>query len=315
MKDFAELLTVLYALYVIIMRVLTRYGLIGCLRYRPAELVQYTSPNADIAELLSVVEMTNKYHFATTSTWAITTLCEVTNCRGPWRADDSEFHPPSWCKSHTLRRIIDVAILCGHEPLRDHAVEMWIKLLRCNYDLPDLAMEVADRYGLARLKGASYYQALLSSRDDLSCGYIMVDDILTGCVPTSSQRAHLLSGFFSLVRRWEKIRTSPPTFARSEGCTFHAHGCLSTWSTTWKTAMKSDDVAIRGPADILGRLRAAQQLLAVDLNLRDALTPACRRAAVQSVKDLYETEEDNLASHFRDLTSETRNVGGDTGPD
>jgi hypothetical protein len=264
--------------------------------------MNYTLSCANVSQLLSVAEMANKYHFATTSAWALNALCSVTGCTlAPHKAHASgHFHPPSWCNTPILSRMIEVSTLCGYQRLCDHAVEMWVQLVLAQEVEPVEAMVIADRYGLPRLKGASYYYAVVGSGDNSD--YPFAPSEHTNFPFSPAQMTSLLSGFFSLVRRWERIRETPPSFDRPEGCTYHAHGCLSTWQTVWRATAKQSAVARPKTADVLGRLRVMQELLQVDRDLRCALTPACRNAAMQSVRDLYEAEEEKLANHFEDLT-------------
>ncbi|EKM51574.1 uncharacterized protein PHACADRAFT_261791 [Phanerochaete carnosa HHB-10118-sp] len=286
-SDFEALLVILYAL--------------------PAEQHELRSNPANICQLLTVAQMANKYHFVTTTAWAMTALCEVTECPAePWRAYRAMYYPPepAWSKAPILRRIIEVALLCGHKRLCDHAVEKWVQLILVGFANPVYAMDVADQHGLARLRGVSYYETLIACNERLECAYepLLAADGGERHTMTPPQRARLLSGFFSLVRRWEQIRETPPTFARPEGCTYHAHGCLSTWNSIWKTTTKNDLMVHRPAVDVLGRLRMMQELLEADSDLRLALTPSCRRAAMESVKELFMREEDNIAAHFQDLT-------------
>ena len=276
-------------------------------QYRPAELQEIRSNAVDVDRLLTIAEMTNKYHFTSTSSWAMSALCEVTECPPqPWRATRAMHRPfvPAWCTAPTLRRIIEVAHLCGHQMLCDHVAEKWVELILVGWANPVHAMAVADEYGLARLKGTSYYETLLLCDDALEYVYEPVDGGERGEPPALSpaQRAGLLSGFFSLVRRWEALRATAPTFTKPDGCTYHAHGCLSTWQAVWKSTTKSDAMVHRRTVDVLGRLGAMADLLDADRDLRCALTPACRRAAMDSVRELLKREEDELACHFRDLT-------------
>lgn len=289
-SDFEALLTVLYAL--------------------PAELHELRSDPANVCQLLTVAEMANKYHFITTTAWALSALCAVTECPPePWRAYRAMYLPPEplWARAPILRRLIEVAQLCGHTLLRDHAVEKWVQLIMVGYANPLDALDVADRYGLARLRGVAYYETLVACNDRLECAYAPLLAAEGGGAAAHAlgapQRARLLSGFFALVRRWERLREAPPAFARPEGCTYHAHGCLSTWRAIWKAATQSDAMVHRPAVDVLGRLRAMQEILEADRDLRLALTPACRRAAMESVHELYMKEEDALPVYFEDLTA------------
>lgn len=116
------------------------------------------------------------------------------------------------------------------------------------------------------------------------------------------QKARLLSGFFSLTHFWERLRA--PSFEKPPGCTYHTHGCLATWRTVWTGAMRSE-VTLAVPApDVLRRLECVMSELERDADLYSALTPACRRAALQSARAMVGNVEQGLADHFRDMTRE-----------
>ena len=197
---------------------------------------------------------------------------------------------------------------------------------------PLSAMDVADEFGLVKLKGVSYYVTLLECGDRLQWDMpsflsdsededesIITDDgdtTQTARSPSSSrrsspspppalsaqQKARLLSGFFSLTNLWDRLRLTAPGFDKPPGCTYHAHGCLSTWRTIWQTTSKSDETLKYRSADVLGRLKSMEAQLLRDADLHCALTPTCRRAAMESVRNLWQQVEDDLAEHFVDMT-------------
>ena len=198
---------------------------------------------------------------------------------------------------------------------------------------PLVAMDVADEFGLVKLKGVSYYVTLLECGDHLqwevpsfSSDSEDEDGSITGDdgdathsarfnpwqrrsrspspPPTLSaqQKARLLSGFFSLTNLWDRLRLSAPGFDKPPGCTYHAHGCLSTWRAIWQSTGKSDETLRYRSADVLGRLKSMESQLLRDTDLHCALTPTCRRAAMESVRILRQQVEDGLAEHFVDMT-------------
>jgi hypothetical protein len=318
-NNFRLLLTILYALWV--------YGYIAPtslaqLLSRPAEIAHYNAPDADVGALLTIAEMTNKYSFITTSTWAIDTLHVL------YREDTlTNQWNPILCRSSHFKRVIEVSLLCGHEELCNFAVNHWIDRILNRTANPLIAMAVADKHGLIKLQGVSYYVALLESGPNLELdsdtfGGPEPNDELPPDSPqpplklTSTQKARLLSGFFALINLWEQLRVTAPTFQRPDGCTYHAHGCLGTWQHAWSSIARSEVTARMSPADVVGRLKAMQDLLVADGDIAFALTPVCRRAAMASVRELVKKVQDELAAYFVDLTlcgKSTRD--GATGPD
>lgn len=222
---------------------------------RPTEIQQYTTADAPVPTLLTIAEITNKYHFASTASWAITALYDVFKA-----GEATNQWNPTLCRSSLFQRVIQVAILCGHTELCDFAVDKWIDRIMNRSANPILAMSVADKFGLTKLAGVSYYVALLECGPQLQWSNATFGDIDQDMEEASSggssaggeadaneekkaktpppqlnaaQKVRLLSGFFSLVRYWEQVRSTPSSFARPAGCTYHAHGCLSTWHHTW----------------------------------------------------------------------------------
>ena len=281
--------------------------------HRPAEIAQFSSLDADVPSLLTIAEMTNKYSFVSTSQWAIDTL----NMLFRDGVVTNQWHP-ALCRSYLFKRIIEVAVLCGHQDLCDFAVNNWIDRILNRTANPLIAMSVADRYNLVKLQGISYYVALIESGPNFKLDSVIFDCIEVGdssplhlssdlhpqkpFTLTASQNARLLSGFFSLIHLWERLRLNPPTFQRPDGCTYHAHGCLGTWQHTWRTVARSESVNKLPPADVVARLKAMQDVLVADGDIAFSLTPVCRRAAMGSLKELIRKVQNDLAGYFVDLT-------------
>ncbi|KAI0685619.1 hypothetical protein BC835DRAFT_1383097 [Cytidiella melzeri] len=282
--------------------------LLSILYALPAEIAHFSTSDADVPTLLTIAEMTNKYSFATTASWAIESLHVVFKegtLTNQWN--------PTLCRSSLFRRIIEVALLCDHQELCDFAVNKWIERIYNRTANPLIAMAVADKYGLTKLQGVSYYVALIESgpqfelnedtfgppepEDELS-----KEDAQQPIGLTPSQKSRLLSGFFALVNLWDRLRLSAPVFQRPDGCTYHAHGCLGTWQHTWYTVARSDSTAALPLADVVGRLKAMQDALNSDGDITFSLTPGCRRAAMASLKELIKRVENELAQYFQDLT-------------
>ena len=213
-------------------------------------------------------------------------------------------------------------MLCGHTELCDFAVNKWTERILNRTANPILAMAVADKFGLPKLAGVSYYITLLSCDQKLEWkadlfGSMASDfedtptsdtgnqeDVPPRKLPelTASQKIRLLSGFFSLVQLWNHLAVTAPTFGRPDGCTYHAHGCLTTWKSTWFNVARSAAMMTFSPADVVGRLKRMQEVMLADSEIACALTPSCRRAAMGCLKALIRSTKDELATHFVDLT-------------
>lgn len=188
---------------------------------------------------------------------------------------------------------------------------------------PRAAMRVADRYENAKLKGVAYYVQLMQAGSEFDLGAVaVVGDSVAGVgasmqtdsrvhgeeeidelIPlTRHQRACLLSGFYSLINLWDHLRLTPPVFARPDGCTYHNHGCVTTFSTVWRDTARSGTTEQFSKADVLGRLMSMKNQLQANGDLYSALSPMCRSAAMAAVKDMVQEFQDTLAARFVDLT-------------
>ncbi|RPD62269.1 hypothetical protein L226DRAFT_568929 [Lentinus tigrinus ALCF2SS1-7] len=301
----------------------------------PQQLQAYNTPAANVERLLTIAEMTNKYHFASTEAWAVDALYNVIS--GLHGRPQQQYELGS-CSSAWMKRLLEVALLCGHKPLSEYVVDKWVERIHKHDLRPVHALEIADRSRIRRLQGAAYYVQLREMGDAFDPG--VTEDGTeyarsqlgatatalaangedgnsqkktgTPAVLTPAQRQRLLSGHWSLTRLWEQLRASPPKFQRPDGCTYHQHGCLRTWATVWLDVGKTETTLRCAPVDVLGRLRAMEQQLYMHADLSCALTPQCKRTALRALKVLVEEVEEGLADHFVDLV-DAEGVGGSGG--
>ncbi|KDQ62746.1 hypothetical protein JAAARDRAFT_701708 [Jaapia argillacea MUCL 33604] len=257
----------------------------------PPELQVYNTPKADISHLLTIAEITNKYHFATIETWAVDALYNVLS--GAYGTPSNEL---ASCSSDRIARVLEIAILCNHHRLRDNVIAQWTNRILSRTLWPGPALTFSDKYNLRSLQGVAYYVQLMESRT--TPGECHLDDTLS-----RDQRVRLLSGSWSLVNLWDVLRTTPPTFDRPDGCTYHQHGCLSVWNSQWLAAGKHEKTLKYRSSDVLGRLRCMQDILLANSDLGSLLTPQCRAAALKALVVLMEDIEERLADHFVDLTA------------
>lgn len=291
---------------------------------RPLQLQIYNTPAANVERLLTIAEMTNKYHFASIETWAVDALYNViSGLHGPPQPQYELGH----CSSAWMKRVLEVALLCGHAPLRNYVAERWVERIVARDLRPVHALDIADRSGLRRLQGYAYYVQLLEIGDDFDPG-VSEDGKQysrsrlgttatalaaagpggeatagTPAVLTHVQKQRLLSGHWSLTRLWEQLRLSPPAFQRPDGCTYHQHGCLATWTTVWMEVGKSETTLKYPGVDVLGRLKAMEGQLFMHADLSCALTPQCKRSALLALKATMKEVQGGLADRFADLTA------------
>ncbi len=71
-----------------------------------------------------------------------------------------------------MKRLLEVALLCGHTALRNKVTEQWVDRIVA-LDLPPIyALEIADRSGSRRLQGYAYYVQLLKMDDNFELGVV-----------------------------------------------------------------------------------------------------------------------------------------------
>lgn len=273
--------------------------------------------------------MTNKYHFASTESWAVDALYNVVSClHGP----PQQQRHLSQCSSVWMKRLLEVALLCGHEKLRALVATRWVARILTRDLRPIHALEIAARSGEQNLAGYAYYTQLLEMGPSFDPG--VVEDgkqyarprisaalaaagvavvapsneprIGTPAVLTREQKARLLAGHWSLTRLWERLRTTAPPFERPDGCTYHQHGCLSTWAQVWREVGRTEKTLRFEVADVLGRLGAMEEQLAMHADLSNALSPQCKRAALLALRATMTEVKEGLAGHFCDLAVDVR---------
>ncbi|OSX57279.1 hypothetical protein POSPLADRAFT_1157559 [Postia placenta MAD-698-R-SB12] len=287
-ESFRALLSVLYAL--------------------PHEIAAFNSASADISALLTIAAVTNKYHFNSTSAWAISAVHSVIS-----EEYGKPTHPLanlSTAPSSALTRILEVALCCGHSGVVDQVVERWCDRIERGRIDPRPAMHTADKYDLCRLKGIAYYMQLMDDdlgMDDIAEGEPEEDDSFMQI--TFPQQIRLLNGFHSLVRLWQRLAVGPPPpFPKPDGCTYHVHGCIATFAALWKEVARSERTLSFGPWDVLGRLRSVEEQLNCSSDFSLALSPVCKRAALLAIRDLRKEMREGLAGRFVNIAATT--VGG-----
>ena len=161
-ERFRALLSVLYDLYVqsfFNFTLVTQFPL-TC---RPSQLQEYNTSEADVERLLTVVEMTDKYHFASIEAWAADALYNVVS---GLHGTPKPQYDLGRCTSAWMKRLLEVAILSGHTALRNVIAEQWVSRIAAGEFSPTHALEIADRAGIRKLQGYAYYAQLLAMGDD-----------------------------------------------------------------------------------------------------------------------------------------------------
>ncbi|KAI8994180.1 hypothetical protein BD414DRAFT_481654 [Trametes punicea] len=292
-------------------------ALLSVLYDLPPQLQKYNTSESDMDRLLTICEMTNKYHFASIENWAIDAVYNVVSgLHGP---PQPQYHLNT-CTSSWMRRLLEVAVLCGHERLRDFVASRWVDRITARDLRPVHALDIAARSSTRNLEGIAYYVQLLEMGPGFDPGVVEDGEMYsreqldgsstaalngearigTLAVLTREQKQRLLLGHWSLTRLWERLRTTPPTFERPDGCTYHQHGCVSTWTQVWREVGRTELVLRLPVVDVVGRLREMMALLRVNADLTCALSPQCKRAALLALSKIITEVKADLASHFSD---------------
>ena len=253
---------------------------------RPRDLQQHQGPSADLYLLIRLAMITHKYHFITTEAWALHAIYKI--MVGP---------PAMWETSPVLSLVLGVAVLCEDEPLHKRVISAWIPRLLSGKLQPIPAIVAADKYGLPLLQGVAYYAQVLEMDK--------TNDIFTpppNHLLSREQLISLLSGHWALVKRWEHIRKRPVPFQRSNGCTMHAYGCITTWNSRWDLYGMSEKLLAYPSVDVLGRLQCLYELLVTDELVSQQLTSGCRSSALGELGNFLIVQKSNLVEFFVDRT-------------
>lgn len=198
--------------------------------------------DAHLSDLLTIAEMTNKYHFVELAAWCNQTLMKVVN--------KSTLPPEHY--DQALR----VAVLSGHQPMLDAIVSTLTSQLLEGALAPSRMINVADEHQIRGLQGAAYYAQLMKLQDADS-------DIFTfpeGCNLSKEQRIRLLSGYWCLVRHWDSLQQSDSVFA-SVGSSQQDALLLQNLQGRWREHLKHPTMTQSSPADVLSKLKRMQILM------------------------------------------------------
>ena len=209
----------------------------------PHQIVEImNNSDAHLSDLLTTAEMVNKYHFVELAAWCNKTLMEVVN--------KSTLPPEHYDQS------LRVAVLSGHQPMLDAIVSTLTSQLLEGTLAPSGMINVADEHQIRSLQGAAYYAQLMRLQDADSDIFIFPE----GSTLSKEQRVRLLSGYWSLVRHWEKLQRGDPGFADVGGSQQDAV-LLQNLQGRWRDYLKHSTVAQCQPADVLSKLKRMQTLM------------------------------------------------------
>ncbi|KAJ7274085.1 hypothetical protein C8J57DRAFT_1063134 [Mycena rebaudengoi] len=248
-------------------------------------IIASDEPDFDLDLLISVAEITNKYHFTSMETWSIDMIATAT--------DNYEFGATS---SNLLVRVMALAVQHNHLELHDIVVSAWDELLQSGVDPVPLIHDV-ERENLGSLIGATYYAQLLRMQLVRSGVSGAKTSTLTGCEGLSqSQIARLIFGHWSLTQECLALPDATPDLPLGRNCSpdVHAARCVPKWKIDWKTAAQADHFSGLKPTDLLGRLNVL-----MDRMYHQSLAAQCGVQRSDTMASFVAAEKKNIGSHFQ----------------
>lgn len=190
-----------------------------------------------------------------------------------------------------------------NDALLERTITQWALRIRAG-DAPSVpAILVADTHELPRLRGVAYYahvQSMLAAQQEGEGGVTErgATQFATDPKLSNAQVMRLLSGHWSLVSLWERLRRTPPKFVCGEGCNKGKGKCAAVWAERWSVACASKKINAMSSASVLALLGVMRELLTADPELTKNIPAQCKLAALDAVKTQVKVLEDGLSDHF-----------------
>jgi hypothetical protein len=223
-----------------------------------------------LTELISIAEITNKYHFEQLGSWAMKTLQTMVG---------QKTVTPMY-----LERILRMVLVFDDK----HVFEAFLIALAAGLMKgtlpPTETLIIADRLQIRELQGVAYYAQLMALQQNNS--HIIV--FPAGCPLSKDQRIRLLAGHWSLVRRWERLLDTP-VFQQSPLCP-DPETCRTNWNSRWRLYAQTRSLTLYGSADVLRKIQVLEYFLKI--SAPQHITHPGLPSAPQS--HLYPTSDVNL---------------------
>ncbi|KAJ7643635.1 hypothetical protein FB45DRAFT_783214 [Roridomyces roridus] len=265
-------------------------ALLWALYASPTERAAQPRQHDDFDRLLRIVPIARQYRCEALESWAKQVIMQTVSHNDAFIAS---------CSSATFKSIIDVAIRTRHDALLDTTIAQWATRLRSD-DAPCVpAILTADAHELPRLRGIAYYYhvqrmtAQQTSITDRGATQFSTDPRLS-----NAQVIRLLSGHWSLVNLWERLRRQAPKFSCAAGCSTGKGECARMWAARWAVAAGSERVNALSSASVLALMASMRDQVTLDVELTKSLPVGCRLAALDAVKAQADKVEEGLADHF-----------------
>ncbi|KAJ6508268.1 hypothetical protein C8R45DRAFT_966787 [Mycena sanguinolenta] len=202
----------------------------------------------------------------------------------------------SSCSSAMFKRLIDCAVRTRNDVLLESTITQWTARIRRREAPCVPAILVADAHELPRLRGVAYYFHIQDMIDQqTTVNGRGATQFQTDPKLSNAQVMCLLSGHWSLVSVWERLRRTPPKFECTNGCN---RRCAVVFGERWAAATISEKVNAMNSASVLALLGAMRDQLVMDKELTKGIPPQCKLAALEAVNMQANTIEDGLVDHF-----------------
>ncbi|KDR83058.1 hypothetical protein GALMADRAFT_134567 [Galerina marginata CBS 339.88] len=255
------------------------------------ELIASPHEQTYVDRLLLLASMTQKYDIPKLHTWLRAALHST--------ASSPVFMES--CASASLAQLVDACIKYKYPDTLLLVVAKWCARLEAK-DTPSVpAIQAADRHELVDLRGVAYYVHIQDMIDrqgtftEKGALQLRADPKLN-----NGQVMRLLTGYWSLVSMWERLRMHPIALPKSEECTEEgAHAkCAATWERRWISAAGWKRILGISSADILALLACLRDQLMNDDDLKAGMNPDCRAAGLDALRDLRTKTKAGLPDHF-----------------
>ncbi|KAF8157954.1 hypothetical protein B0H34DRAFT_655886 [Crassisporium funariophilum] len=255
-------------------------------------LAEAPTEHAHLERLFHIAFMTEKYDIPLLEEWVTSAIHSA--------ATDTIFMDS--CSSATLAHFIDTATRLRYDYTKTLAVvaKKWCDRL-LNKSTPSVpAIQAADKHDLLELRGVAYYVHVQDMLDrqttvmDKGATQLCADPKLS-----KGQVLRLLSGHWSLVSLWERLRLKPILLPMGSTCTADVHSrCRATWERRWTSAAGWKRILGLSSADVLALLDCLRDQLSGDEDLKAGINSDCRLAGLEALKGLKEKTKEGLADHF-----------------
>ncbi|KAL1745013.1 hypothetical protein HDZ31DRAFT_37367 [Schizophyllum fasciatum] len=263
----------------------------------PTEIYLQSTTDMNLARMLDVAEMSNKYHFKAFEKWSIDMVAKFCLRNRKTHEDYLTSCPPE-----SIARILRLAVLCHRQTFQGQIERIWIARLDSSDSASFThAIEVADSFGLRDFQGHAYYHQLLAMSTDAAPDAGGLSTPFTHSSLNGVQLMRLLSGHWSLTMFWARFAEGGVKIPAASGCDtarHHPNVCVKSWQARWAEAVRSEAVLALRPCDALGKCRALQAILGSESVLHGWANVHCRHNALQELQDVVAQLQETLADHF-----------------